>query len=89
MPEVYFTLCFSSDKEPEKIVERVAGEWGKAGGKKLYLKEISSFDTKTVATIFHLRHDNTAATVHSEFLRALDESKDIAENEDQEGASAY
>ena len=89
MPEIYFTLCFSSDKEPDKIVERVAGEWGKAGGKKLYLKEISSFDTKTVATIFHLRHDNTGATVHLEFLKALDEAKDIAENEDQEGAGAY
>eukprot|EP00956_Cyclotella_meneghiniana_P026377 scaffold56791_cov61-Cyclotella_meneghiniana.AAC.5 len=83
------SLICQSDKEPEKIMERVAGEWGKAGGKRLHLKEISSFDTKTVATIFHLRYDNTASTVHSEFLRALDESKDIAENEDQEGARAY
>lgn len=89
MPEFYFMLCFSSDKDPEKILERVAGEWGKAGGKKLYLKDILSFDTKTAVTIFHLRNDNNDDTIMAEFKLALEEAKDIAEKEDEEGSMAY
>ena len=26
MPKVYFTLCFSCNKDPEKTLERVSGE---------------------------------------------------------------
>jgi hypothetical protein len=89
MPEIYFTLCFLCDKDPETVLQRVAGEWGKAGGKKLYLKDILSFDTKTAVTIFHLRHDNTDKAILSEFQLALNKAKDIAENEDEEGAMTY
>jgi hypothetical protein len=40
-------------------------------------------------TIFHLRHDNTDEAILSEFQLALNEAKDIAENEDEEGAMTY
>jgi hypothetical protein len=89
MPEIYFTLCFSSEKDPDRILERVAGEWGKAGGKKLYLKDIASFDTKTAVTIFHLRHDNDDETILAEFVLVLEEAKKIAEDEDEEGSMRF
>jgi hypothetical protein len=31
MPEVYFTISFSSDKDPNNLLEQVAGEWGSLG----------------------------------------------------------
>jgi hypothetical protein len=33
MPEVYFTISFLCDKDPYRILERIAGEWGKTGGR--------------------------------------------------------
>jgi hypothetical protein len=85
MPEVYFTISFSSDKDPNNLLERVAGEWGKFGGKKLYIKEIASFTTMTACNIFHLRNDNTPETVLDEFRLMLEEAKVIAEDEDEDG----
>lgn len=32
-PEIYFTIAFSSNKDPHKILERIGGEWAKVGGK--------------------------------------------------------
>jgi hypothetical protein len=89
MPEIYFMLCFSCDKDPDVILERVSGEWGKAGGKKLYLKDIPSFDTKTAVTAFRLRWDNIDATALAEMNAILEEAKDVAVREDEEGAVAY
>jgi hypothetical protein len=27
-PEIYFTIAFSCDKDPEKILDRISGEYG-------------------------------------------------------------
>lgn len=82
MPEIYFTFSFSSDKDPQRILDRVAGEWGKVGGKKLYLKSIASFHTMSVVNIFHLRNDNTPELILAEFERILCEAKEVAEQEE-------
>jgi hypothetical protein len=89
MPEVYFTISFSCDKDPQKVLDRIAGEWGKLGGKKLYIKEVASFATQTVVNIFHLRNDNTLETIMAEFRSILQEAKAIAETEDPENAGHY
>eukprot|EP00956_Cyclotella_meneghiniana_P018468 scaffold30756_cov39-Cyclotella_meneghiniana.AAC.6 len=89
LPEVYFTLSFSSDKDPYKIMDRIAGEWGKVGGKKLYVKKIQSFTTVSVVNIFHIRTDNAFETILAEFKRALEEAKDYAENKNLEGSDIY
>ena len=89
MPEIYFTISFSSDKDPHKILDRVAGEWGKVGGKKLYLKSIASFNTMPVINIFHLRSNNTPETILAEFERILAEAKDITEREDADGVMQF
>lgn len=89
MQEVYFTLSFSSDKDPHKILEQVAGGWGKSGGKKLYLKEIASFNTKLVVKIFHLQNNNTEESILEEFKMVREEAKEIKEQEDAEGSMRY
>eukprot|EP00956_Cyclotella_meneghiniana_P025889 scaffold54940_cov39-Cyclotella_meneghiniana.AAC.1 len=89
LPEVYFTLSFSCDKDPYKIMDRVAGEWGKVGGKKLYVKKIQSFTTVSVVNIFHIRTDNNFETILAEFKRALEEAKDYAESKSLEGSDIY
>ena len=64
-------------------------QWGKAGGKKLYLKDIASFETKTAVTIFHLQNNNNNDTILAELKLILQEVKDIEEKEDEEGSMTY
>ena len=89
MPEVYFTISSSNDNDPNNLLEQVAGEWGKYGGKKLYIKEIASFTTVTACNIFHLRNDNTPKTVLEEFRLTLEEAQEIAEEEDEDGGLRF
>lgn len=83
-PEIYFTIAFSSDKDPCKILERIGREWAKVGRNKLWLKEISSFSTKTAFTLFHVRNNNSYDTIILELKRILEEEKELAEVESDE-----
>lgn len=79
MTEVYFMLSFLSDKDPLKILHWVAGEWGKIGGKKLYVKEVLLFNMQSVVNIFHMRNGNTFDTILAEFKMILTKAKEISE----------
>ena len=46
-PEVYFTMCFSSDIDPEIILRRIRDEWRRQGGNRLEMKELDCFETET------------------------------------------
>ena len=89
LSEIYFTLAFSCGKEPQRILDRVAGEWGKIGGKKLFIKSISSFNTRSAVNIFYLRNDNDLETIKEKFKQILEEAKEIAEVEDEDGSREY
>jgi hypothetical protein len=86
---VHFTIFLSCDKDPHNLLEPVAGECGKTGGKRLSIKEIASFTTVSVCNIFHLRYDNTPEMVLEEFKHTLEEAKDIAEDEDEDGWMSF
>jgi hypothetical protein len=77
-PEVYFTFALSCDMDPQKIVDRVSCEWGRIGGVRLWIKDISSFMTKTAFCLYHVRNDATADTIVAELQRLLDRAKDSA-----------
>ena len=53
-PEVWFTFCISTDKELAELLSKVRVEWGKLGGKKLWLKRIPSFNTVTLVVIYNM-----------------------------------
>lgn len=89
MPEIYFTLAFSCDKDPDWVLERVRGEWAKIGGKKLYIKEIASFSTRMVVTFFHLWIDKTFSTILEKAKLIYQEAKEFAEREDKENSSQF
>jgi hypothetical protein len=42
-PEVYCSLAISCDVNPQVVLDRVSCEWGRIGGNRLWVKEISSF----------------------------------------------
>ena len=53
-PEVYFTFSISTGKELTELLSKVCVEWGKLGGKKLWLKRIPSFNTATLVVIYNM-----------------------------------
>lgn len=81
-PEVYFTLALSSDVDPMKIVDRISCEWGKIGGIRLYVKEISSFNTNTAFCLYHVRNDGTKQTIEEEVKKMLDVAQSYAIQKD-------
>ena len=81
-PEVYFTFGFSSDVDPLKIIDRISCEWGRIGGRRLMVKEISSFNTKTSFCLYHVRKDGTPATIEAELKKVLDEAQSYAIQQD-------
>ena len=83
-PEVYFTFAISSDVDPLKIVDRISCEWGRIGGRRLYVKEISSFNTQTAFCLYHVRKDCTKATMEAELKKVLDEAQDYGIQQDDE-----
>ncbi len=53
-PTVYFSMAIAMDKEPAEVLERINQEWFKQGGQYLRVKELQTFDSKTILTLFNL-----------------------------------
>ena len=53
-PIVYFTMAVASDKDPAEIMDRIRQEWGRMGGKMLKVKDLQSFDSETIISLFNI-----------------------------------
>ena len=67
-PEVYLTFCISTDKELTELLSKVCVEWGKLGGKKLWLKSIPSFNTATLVVIYNMLNSIHEPTLVPEII---------------------
>ena len=75
-PEVYFAIAFSSNEEPEEVVDRISCEWGRLNGKKMWLKAIPSFKTETPVAIYHLLNSGHQRTLITELKQILEQARD-------------
>lgn len=62
---------------------------GKGGRKKLWLKEIASFSTKTAFTLFHAQNNNSYNMVLAEIKKILEEAKEAVTVEPTEAYYKY
>jgi hypothetical protein len=53
-PTVFFSFAIASEEEPSEILERINQEWFKQGGRYLRVKELQSFDSVTIITLFNI-----------------------------------
>jgi hypothetical protein len=53
-PIVYFTMAVASDEDPAEIMDRIRQEWGRMGGKMLKVKDLQSFDSETIISLFNI-----------------------------------
>ena len=75
-PTVYFTIAFSTDEEPEEIMRRIWGEWGKMKGQRMRMKDIASFGTETPLVIYHMLAVGHQQTLINELTKILEKARD-------------
>ena len=75
-PVVYFSLAFSTDEDPEDVIEGVAGEWSRSNGMKMYRKNLPSFKTQTPVCFFFVSNSATSKTITAEVTSVLEEARD-------------
>jgi len=80
-PEVYFQFGVSCDVDPTLILERVSFEWARLGGNRMSVKEIPSFATKAVVTLYRVRNDPNYSVLIPELTRMLEAARDKATEE--------
>jgi hypothetical protein len=70
-PTVYFTMAVATDEDPAEVMDRVRQEWGRIGGKMLRVKELQSFDSKTIISLFNISTQVPKKIILEEFRAIL------------------
>ena len=79
-PEVYFTFCFSCDKDPEELLADIRIECRQQGFNRLEMKPLDCFDTKTALVIYYLHNEGSQRTLIKEMSKFLKEGRDLGGN---------
>ena len=53
-PTVYFIFAVLCEKDSKDLVEMMSFEWSRMNGKKLMIKDLTSFSTETPIAVYHL-----------------------------------
>ena len=53
-PEVYFSFDMSCNIEPEDLLNRISFKWGKMKGRRLHIKDLPSFLSKTPFALYKI-----------------------------------
>ncbi len=53
-PIIYFSMAIATDEEPEDLVAWVSHEWHRRGGIILKVKDLQSFESKTILCLFNI-----------------------------------
>ena len=83
-PEVYFTFCFSCDKDPETIMQRVRPEWRRQGGNRLELKELGCYNTETALVLYFLHNECNEQTIVYELSKILEQARKEEKENDKD-----
>ena len=80
-PEVFFQFCASFDVEPTFILERVSFEWARLRGNRKNVKEIPSFATKAVVSLYRVHNYPNYSVLIPELTRMLEEAREKVNSE--------
>jgi hypothetical protein len=79
-PNIFFAFAFATDKEPEDLLAYVSHKWHRRGGILLKIKELQTFESKTILCIFNI----FTSTPKKTFLYVFQEILEKAMKEAQE-----
>ena len=84
-PTVYFNFAIASDEEPTEILERINQEWFKLGGRYLRVKDLQSFDSVTIITLFNISIQVPKKCLLEEYMTILTEAQEKANSMQLDG----
>ena len=53
-PIVYFSFGIATDKDPKELLARIIHKWQRCGGILLRIRELQSFESETVRSLFNI-----------------------------------
>jgi hypothetical protein len=68
-------MAIATDEDPPKALERISQEWFKQGGHYLRVKELQTFDSKTILLLFNVSIQLPKKCLLEEFKMILTEVK--------------
>jgi hypothetical protein len=81
-PIIYFAFAFATDEEPEDLLAHVSHEWHRCGGILLKIKELQTFESKTILYIFNIFTSTPKKTILYEFQEILEKAMKEAQEHD-------
>jgi hypothetical protein len=81
MDVVFFTMAISCDVAPADILTGISVEWMRAGGMRIFCKELQAFNTFSPFVILNLCNNVSVHTIMVELNRILEEARKILEEE--------
>ncbi len=81
-PVVYFSLAIATDEDPEELIARIVHKWQRCSGILLQIKELPSFESKTVLTLFNIYTAVPKKLILDKFLTILGQAQSLEEEED-------
>ena len=81
-PIVYFTTAVATDEEPAEVMDRIRQEWGRLGGKMLKVKDLQSFDSETIISLFNICTQIPKKLILEEFKLILLAAQEVAKEHD-------
>jgi hypothetical protein len=81
-PIVYFTLAIATDVDPKELLARIIHEWQHCGGILLRIKELQSFESKTVLTLFSICTAVPKKLILDKFHTILAQAQSFAQEDD-------
>ncbi len=81
-PSIYFSTVIATDEELEELLARISHEWHMRGGIILRVKELQSFDSKTILCLFNVLTATRKKTILAELGQNLAKSQEQAQELD-------
>jgi hypothetical protein len=79
---VYFSLAIPMDEDPEELLPRIIHEWQHRGGILLKIKELQSFKSKMVLSLFNIYTAVPKKFILDKLLTILAQAQSFAQEED-------
>jgi hypothetical protein len=81
-PVVYFSLAIATDEDPKKLIARIVHKWQCRGGILLQIKELQSFESNMVLTLFNIYMAVPKKLILDKFLTIMGQAQSLAQEED-------
>jgi hypothetical protein len=84
-PVFYFTFAFARDTAPEDLILRVVHEWHRIGGVRLQIKELQTFKSETILSLFNIFTSTNKKILLAELQEILAEAQSRVQELDATG----